>query len=224
MNVIIVKNKDEGVKKASSIISKEIKNNPKLVLGLATGSTMIPLYTELRGRNLDFSNVTTINLDEYLGLKENDKNSYHYFMKKYFFNYININKKNIFFPNPQIKKLPKINLQVLGIGVNGHIGFNEPGSKINSKLRKVKLSENTRRINSRFFGLLEKVPKYAYTLGIKEIMQSNKIILLAFGRNKSEVIRKTVKDKISNEVPASLLRKHKNVTLIIDKSAARKLK
>lgn len=234
MKVIIVKNKKESVKKAVLIISSVIKKKPKSVLGLATGRTMIPLYKELikkyKKNEIDFSKIHTFNLDEYVGLKENDKRSFHYFMNKYLFNHININKNGIYFPDSnfkkyerEIKKFGGIDLQILGIGKNGHIGFNEPGSSFQSKTRKVKLSDDTRKSNYKSFKLFRKVPKSAFTMGIKTIMNSKKIILLAFGKEKTDVVSKTINGKITTEIPASVLRKHRNITFIMDKKAAKKL-
>lgn len=235
MEIIIGKNKKESIKKAVSIISKIVKKKPKSVLGLATGNTVIPLYKELvkkyKKNEINFSKVSTFNLDEYSGLSENDKKSFHYFMNKYFFNHVNISKKNIHFPNSNFKKYEKmifasggIDLQILGIGHNGHIGFNEPGSSFNSKVRKIKLSDDTRKFNYKFFRQSKSVPKHAFTMGIKTIMNSKKIILLAFGKEKAEAIAKTIHGKITTKVPASILRKHKNVIFIIDKKASGKLK
>ena len=235
MKIIIAKSKKESIKKAVSIISRTIKKKPKIVLGLATGNTVIPLYKELvkkyKRNEINFSKVSTFNLDEYSNLSENDKRSFHYFMNKYFFNHVNISKKNIHFPDSnfekyekEIKKSGGIDLQILGIGRNGHIGFNEPGSSFHSKIRKIKLSDDTRKFNSKFFKLSKNVPKHAFTIGIKTIMNSKKIILLAFGKEKAEAIAKTIHGKITTKVPASILRKHKNIIFIIDKKAAEKLK
>ena len=235
MEIIISKSKKESIKKAVSIISNLIKKKPKSVLGLATGNTVIPLYKELikkhKKNEINFFKVSTFNLDEYSDLSENDKKSFHYFMNKYFFNHVNIDKKNIHFPGSnfgnyekEIKKLGGIDLQILGIGHNGHIGFNEPGSSFHSKTRKIKLSDDTRKFNSKFFAQSRKVPKHAFTMGIKTIMNSKKIILLAFGKEKAEAIAKTIHGKITTKVPASILRKHKNVIFIIDKKSGRKVK
>lgn len=235
MEIIIAKSKKESINKAASIISSTIKKKPKSILGLATGNTVIPLYKELvkkyKKNEINFSKVSTFNLDEYSNLNENDKKSFHYFMNKYFFNHVNISKKNIHFPGSnsekyekEIKKSGGIDLQILGIGHNGHVGFNEPGSSFHSKTRKIKLSGDTRKFNSKFFRLSKNIPKHAFTMGIKTIMNSKKIILLAFGKEKAEAIAKTIHGKITTKVPASILRKHKNVIFIIDKKAAGKLK
>ena len=226
MKLIILKDKKQVSIKAGKIVSDLIKKNPNAVLGLATGKTMIPFYKNLTKQDLDFSKIKTFNLDEYIGLKETDKKSFRYFMNKYFFNKININKKNIHFPSYNSKKYEKeikkekIDLQILGIGRNGHIGFNEPGSSFKSVTRKVKLTKNTRFVN-KLFG---RSSTHAFTMGIKTIMSSRKIILLAFGFAKADAIQKAIEGKLSEDVPASILRKHRNVTFILDERAASKLK
>lgn len=234
MKLIITSNKKEAVKKAVSIISELIKKKPNAVLGLATGKTMIPLYKKLvklyKNKKIDFSKIRTFNLDEYAGLKPTDKESYHYYMNKYFFNKININKSNTHFPSSngkkyeqEIKKVKGIDLCLLGIGQNAHIAFNEPGSSFRSTTRKIKLTKQTRKINSKFFLSAKEVPRYAYTMGIKTIMNSKKIILLAFGKKKSDAITNSIKAKITEEVPASILRKHKDAIFIIDKKSSKGL-
>ena len=216
MKLIILKNKEDIAKKASKIIINEIKRKPALVLGLATGKTMIPLYKELvkeyKRRKVDFSKVKTFNLDEYADKKQ----VYHKYMNKNLFSKVNIKKENIYFPlangakgaeyDTEIKKARGIDLQILGIGKNTHIGFNEPNSSFKSKTRKIKINN-----------------KEAYTAGISTIMKSKKIILLAFGKEKSEAIKKTLKNKVSEQVPASVLRKHKNVLVIVDEKAGKKV-
>jgi glucosamine-6-phosphate deaminase len=226
MKILVLKNKKQVSEKVADIVSNAVKKNPSSVLGLATGKTMIPVYKNLMKRDLDFSKIKTFNLDEYSGLKETDKKSFHYFMRKYFFNKININKKNIHFPNSNFKKYEneikkeKIDLQILGIGRNGHIGFNEPDSSFKSITRKVKLTKNTRFVN-KLFG---KSSEAAFTMGIKTIRGSKKIVLVAFGSKKAEIIAKTIEGKITEKVPASILRKHKDVTFILDEKVASKLK
>lgn len=234
MKLIITKDKKEAVKKAAEIISNLIIKKPDSVLQLATGSTMIPLYNELvrlyKKGKINFSKISTFNLDEYTGLKFNDKESYHYYMNKYLFNKVNIQKCNTYFPSSnkkeyekEMNKLGGIDLTILGIGINDHIAFNEPGSSFKSTTRKVRLSEATLKANSKLFPTINKIPKEAYTVGIKTIMKSKKIILLAFGLKKSEAVRKALKEPIKEEIPASILRKHNNATFIIDKEASKKL-
>ncbi len=226
MKVIVLKSKKQVSVEAVKIVSNLVKKKPDVVLGLATGKTMLPFYKILTKQNLDFSKIKTFNLDEYLGLKKTNKKSFHYFMNKYFFNKINISKKNIHFPTSNFKKYEKeikkskIDLQILGIGENGHIGFNEPGSSSKSITRKVKLAKSTTIVN-KLFG---KSPKQAFTVGVKTIFNSRKIILLAFGSEKADAISKAIDGKLSEEIPASILRKHKDVTFILDKKAASKLK
>ena len=234
MNLIVTKNKKDAIKKAAKIILDLIQKKPNAVLGLATGSTMIPLYKELiklyNKKKIDFSKVKTFNLDEYSGIKPSNKNSYHYYMNHNFFNKININRNHIHFPtgngksyDSKIKKAGGLDLCVLGIGRNGHIAFDEPGSSFKSVTRKVKLSEDTRKVNSRFFKNENQVPHFAYTMGIQTILNSKKIILLAFGNKKSDAIARAVKDKITEQIPASILRRHKYATIIIDKNAAKQI-
>jgi glucosamine-6-phosphate deaminase len=234
MKLIIEKNKKAAVKKAASMIAEIIKKKPTAVLEIATGSTMIPLYRELvkmhKKGEIDFSEVSTFNLDEYADIKFNDPESYHYYMNKNLFDKVNIKKHNTHFPSyhgklyeKEIEEVGGIDLGILGIGVNGHIAFNEPGSSFNSQTREVKLSENTIKTNSRLFPSIKKVPKDAYTVGIETIMKSKEIILLAFGSKKAEAILSAVKDPINEKSPASILRKHKNAIFILDKKAAKKL-
>ncbi len=211
MKIIIAKNKKEAVKKAVSIVKRLIDKKPDVVLGLATGSTMISLYKELarlyKKGEIDFSKIRTFNLDEYVNNKE-----FHSYMNKYLFSKVNINKQNIHFPqvtgkayDKEIKKSGNIDLCILGIGKNAHIAFNEPGSSFQSTTRKVKI-------------VSEK--KEGYSMGIKTIMNSRKIILLAFGAEKAGAVAKSLKEKISEDIPASILRKHKDATFILDKEAA----
>lgn len=234
MELIIEKSKKESVKKAAAIIAKLIKKKPNAVLEIATGSTMIPLYRELvrmyKKKEIDFSEVITFNLDEYADISFNNPESYHYYMNKNLFDKVNIKKHNTHFPSYQGKRYDKeieevggIDLGILGIGVNGHIAFNEPGSSFSSQTREVQLSDNTIKVNSRLFPSLKKVPKDAYTVGIETIMKSKKIILLAFGSKKADVIFNAIKGPITEKSPASILRKHRDVVFILDKKAAKKL-
>ncbi len=231
MKIIFLKNKKDVGKNAASIVADAVRKKSNLVLGLASGRTMIPLYRELvrlfNNMKTSFSRVRSFNLDEYSGLNGRDKTSLRYFMNKHLFNRVNIKRENIHFldgrtrdKNRECKKFEDsikdsggIDLIILGIGRNGHIGFNEPGSSFNSLTRRVKLSETTRKDNKR-------VPKYALTIGIKTIMKARKIILLASGKNKADAVGLAVKGKISKELPASVLRKHRDVIFILDKSAA----
>jgi len=179
---------------------------------------------------IDFSKVKTFNVDDYLGLSPKNKSSYTYYMNKHFFSKVNIRQENTFMPDKNIKNFGKlikkaggIDLQLLGIGINGHIGYNEPGSQINSKDRKVKLSKSTRRVNLKWFKSISEEPKYAVTMGISTILKSRKIILLADGKKKANAISKAIESPISGKTPASFLRKHKNCYFFLDKKAASKL-
>lgn len=216
MEIIIVRNKKEMAKKAALIIFDVIKTKPNAVLELATGKTMIPVYKELiklyKGKKIDFSQVSTFNLDEFAHIPFNNPKSYHYYMSKNLFNKVNIKKYNTHFPTAkgkeyenEIAKSGGIDLSLLGIGENGHIAFNEPGSSFKSKTREVK------------------IPRDVYTVGIGTIMKAKKIVLLASGVRKANAIHDTIKGLITEKLPASILRKHKNAILIVDKKAAKRL-
>ena len=237
MKLIIKKNYEEISEEAAKIIKEEINNKKIKALGLATGSTPIGVYKELikeyeQGK-IDFSEIKTFNLDEYYPITKEDKQSYHYFMHQNFFNKINLKKENINMLNGMAKnpveeckkyeeKLGENNnrLQILGIGTNGHIAFNEPGSSFNSKTRKVELSQNTIKDNSRFFENEEDVPTFALTMGLQSIMNSEKIILIATGKAKAKAVKELVEGKINRACPATILRKHKKVIVILDEEAA----
>ena len=234
MKLLILNNTKEMAEKTAAIICEEIKKKHDLILGLATGKTMIPLYKKLvyfyKKRKINFSRVRTFNLDEYFGIGKEDKKSLRYFMDINFFNKVKIKKENIHFLNGNnknwkeecrnyestIRKFNGVDLQILGIGRNGHIGFNEPGSSLKSRTRKVKLSDITLKDNGN-------VPRQALTIGIKTIIRARRIILLANGKHKADAIAKVINGKISNKIPASILKKHKEVAFIIDKGAASKL-
>jgi len=240
MIIIITKDYNELSKRAADIISIEANKKPDMKLGLATGSTPIGMYKELiklyQEKKIDFSNVEAFMLDEYYPIKKSDKNSYYYTNQK-FLNKVNIKKSNLKILDGETKNSDKFckeydkkirkdpfDLQILGVGVNGHIGFNEPGSSNNSKTRVIKLSENTRAVNSRFFKNINNVPKNALTIGIGTIMKSKKIILLANGKNKAIAIKHLTEGKIDKNWPISFLRNHKNLVVILDKEAARLIK
>ncbi|BEP29074.1 glucosamine-6-phosphate deaminase [Helicovermis profundi] len=241
MRIIITENYEEMSFKATQILASQVILKPNSVLGLATGSTPEGMYKGLikyyREKLIDFSLITTINLDEYYGIKAENEQSYHYYMNKNLFSKININKKNIHIPLSQAKDIEKecknydhliesvggIDLQVLGIGQNGHIGFNEPDIKFEARTHLVNLDKSTIEANSRFFNDSHDVPKMAISMGIKNIMQSKKIVLLASGIEKSEAIFQMVKGPITPNLPASVLQLHPDVVLIIDKKAASKL-
>ena len=239
MRVIIVKNYDSMSKLAAKFVKEELLKKPDLVLGLATGSTPLGLYKELirmhKEEGLDFSKVTTFNLDEYIGLPKNHPESYHTFMWENLFKHININPSNIYIPDGTVEDIKAhciwyeekiaekggIDLQILGIGRDGHIGFNEPGSSLASRTRIKTLARETREDNARFFGGdINKVPKYAITMGIGTIIESRKLILLASGVNKRDAIKKTVEGPITAMVPASMIQIHPRAIVIIDQEAA----
>jgi len=242
MKVKIVKTKEEMGQVAAVLIAEGMARKSPYVLGLATGSTPIPLYQALiklyKARKLDFSTTLSFNLDEYVGLKPTHDQGYRYFMNQQLFNHININKKNTFVPDGlakdicahccqyegMIKGVGGIDYQVLGIGSNGHIGFNEPGSSIGSLTRMVQLTANTIKDNSRFFKRIQDVPTKAITMGIGTVLRSKKIMLLATGANKVDVVAKAIEGPITATVPASALQLHPNVTFIITQDAAAGLK
>jgi len=228
----------EVSKKASSIIIDAIKENSHLRLGLATGDSPKLTYKYLIDaylrKEISFKNITTFNLDEYIGISPNHPQSYHYFMYEHLFNYIDILKENINLPKNSKDNIKEeieeydlnilqnqVDLQILGIGQNGHIGFNEPGSSFDNKTFVVDLDEQTRIDNSRFFDSIDDVPTQAITLGIKNIMRSKKIILIATGHSKAEAVHKMIYGKITEQLPASILQLHPDVTIILDKEAAK---
>ena len=234
MKLIITKSEKEGVKEAVSVFKEIVRKKPNAVIGFATGGTMIPFYKELakeyRKKRIDFSKIRGFNIDEFAELPPEDKNSYHYYMNTNFLGKVNLRKENMHFPSgsgkkydAEIKKAGGMDLCMLGIGENGHIAFNEPGSSFASSTRTIKLTENTRKVDSRFFRDKSRVPHHAYTAGIKTIMGARKIILLAFGEKKADAVEKSVREKVSEKVPASILRKHKDALFIIDREAAGKL-
>lgn len=241
MRLIIVKDYDEMSRKAASLVSSQINLKPDSILGLATGDTPKGMYKELvnlyENKELDFEDIKSFNLDEYYGIDENNSQSYHYFMMNNLFNYINISRENINIPNGSIKNVEEectryegkiqeaggIDLQILGIGANGHIGFNEPDLNFEAETHLVNLDEKTIEANSRFFNNKKEVPTKAISMGIKTIMHSKKIILLASGISKADVIAKAINGKITPEIPATILQLHQDVIVIIDKEAASKL-
>ncbi len=241
MRIILADNNEEMSKKAAAIVRSQIILKPDCVLGLATGDTPMGMYQELikmyENREVDFSEVTIFNLDEYCSLNRENAQSYYYYMHHNFFKYINVKEENTYIPNGtakdideecryyegQIKDKGGIDLQVLGIGANGHIGFNEPDINFEAETHLVKLDKMTIEANSRFFRSKDEVPTLAISMGIKTIMQSRMIVLLANGETKADAIYKTVKGKIRPEVPASIIQLHPNATIIIEKNAAKLL-
>lgn len=242
MRIIVCENYEEVSKKAAQMILSQVTLKPNSVLGLATGSTPMGMYENLvelnKSGDIDFSEVRTFNLDEYYNLPKNNDQSYHYFMHKNLFNHINIKPSNIHIPNGMaedinsecerydslIKESGGVDIQVLGIGNNAHIGFNEPTINFEKGTHLVELEDSTIKANSRFFDNIEDVPKKAITMGVGSIFKSKKIMLIATGENKAEAIYNTVYGKVVPEVPASILQFHNDIVLILDKDAAKLLK
>lgn len=232
MRVIKVKDYNELSEKAADLITAQVQVKPNCVLGLATGSTPIGAYQRVidlyqRGK-LDFAEVTTVNLDEYVGLDETSEQSYRYFMNHHLFDHVDIDKSKTYIPNGKaedltkeceeydrrIKELGGIDLQLLGIGANGHIGFNEPDDVFIKGTHVVDLGESTIKANARFFASEADVPRQAVTMGIASIIQAEKILLIANGEEKAQIIRKAVEGPVSPKVPASILQLHKDCTII----------
>ena len=233
MEIIRVKDAQAGGEKAFELIKAGMDRGIQ-TLGLATGSTPIPLYREMTGSDLDFSNMTSINLDEYVGLGVEDEQSYRHFMNDNLFDQKPF--KETFVPNGKAENLEAecqrydaiidahpVDIQILGIGRNGHIGFNEPGADLNGTTAVVNLTESTIEANKRFFDKVEDVPTKAISMGIASIMKGKQIILMAFGEDKAEAIYGMVKGPVTNHVPASALQNHDNVIVIVDDAAAAKL-
>ena len=238
MRVYVVEDYKKLSRKSAQIVAGQIQLKPKSVLGLATGSTPLGMYEELvkmyKEGDLDFSEVTTFNLDEYYELDKDNPESYYTYMNENLFKHVNINKDNVNIPDgmaenvdeeckryeDKIESAGRIDLQVLGIGRNGHIGFNEPNLKFEALTHLVELDEETIKDNSRFFDSVEEVPTKAISMGIKTIMQSKKIVLLANGKDKAQAIKKALTGEIKPEVPASILQLHPDITVIVDKDAA----
>lgn len=238
LSIIKVSNYDEMSKVAAEIVISAIKSNPNTVLGLATGGTPEGMYKEIvadhKTNGTSFENVTSFNLDEYVGLSGESEASYRFYMDNHLFNHVNINKGSTFVPfgiaedlnqgcldyEAKMKDLGPINLQILGIGGNGHIGFNEPGTSFDSTTHVVDLDQSTIEANARYFDSIDDVPKQAISMGISTIMRSEKIVLLASGESKLEAITALLNGQVREDMPASILRNHPNVTIIIDESAS----
>lgn len=232
---------EEVSRAGAEIIAQQIKEKKNSILGLATGSTPIGMYKELikmyQAGEVDFSDVYSFNLDEYYRIKKDNVQSYDYFMKDNLFNHINIHKNNINIPNGDVenpleecinydKKIDEvggIDLQVLGIGCNGHLGFNEPADVLSSATHLVNLTQNTIEVNARFFENINEVPTQAITLGMGHIMKAKKIILLVSGESKADIIKHLFDNEVTTQIPATLLKLHPDVTVIADKGAASKL-
>lgn len=237
MQLKTVENYEEMSRVACSVIIQRIQQLENPVLGLATGSTPEGLYKQMieqyKQKNVSFESVRTFNLDEYVGLTKENEQSYDFYMKDNLFQHIDIDQANTHLPNGVATDLEKecidyearieqaggIDVQVLGIGLNGHIGFNEPETNFSSRTHIIDLAPSTRKANARFFEDLAEVPEKAITMGIETIMQSKEILLLVSGEKKAQAVSRMIKGEISEEFPASILQKHPNVTVIGDKAA-----
>ncbi len=237
MNVYVTKNYQELSRKAANIISAQIIMKPNAVLGLATGSTPEGAYEKLvewyQKGDVDFSQITTVNLDEYKGLSGDHDQSYRYFMNKHLFNHVNIDKDSTFVPdgtiedaeeaccayNELLESVGPADLQLLGIGGNGHIGFNEPADTYEALTHCVALTESTIEANARFFESADDVPKFAYTMGIKNIMNAKTILLMASGESKANALYEALYGPITPKVPASVLQLHPDVLVVADEAA-----
>lgn len=242
MNIIRAKDYQDMSRKAANIISAQIIMKPDCVLGLATGSSPVGTYKQLiewyNKGDLDFSKVTSINLDEYKGLSPENDQSYRYFMNYNLFNHVNIDKSRTFVPdglesdsqkacdayNEIIRQQGGIDLQLLGLGHNGHIGFNEPGAAFEKETHCVDLTESTIEANKRFFASEDDVPRQAYTMGIKNIMQAKKILVVVSGEDKADILKEVLYGAITPQVPASILQLHNDVTIVADEAALSKIK
>ncbi len=233
MDLQIVNDKKTGGYVGFEIFKRALDNGAQ-VLGLATGSTPISIYDELGASDLDFSQLTSVNLDEYVGLDANHPQSYHYFMQQHLFNQkpfaqsfvpdgSNLDAESATRDYDQIIAAHPIDLQLLGLGQNGHIGFNEPGTDPESTTHKVALTESTIAANARFFDNANDVPRYAYSMGIGSILKSKQILIAAYGEAKAAAVAAMIQGPITPDVPASYLQTHPNVTVILDEAAASQL-
>jgi glucosamine-6-phosphate deaminase len=241
MEVIIQRDYEQMSKTAGKIVAELLNTKPNAVLGMATGSTPLGLYQELvrlhNEEQLDFSRVTTFNLDEYVGLGITHPQSYHYFMHKHFFQHVNIPPQNINIPSGTTSNYPAfcqwyeqritecggIDLQILGIGTDGHIAFNEPGSSLSSRTRLKTLSKQTIDDNARFFERREDVPIYSITMGVGTILDARKLVLVASGKSKANAIARAVEGPVTSMVTASAIQLHREAIVIVDRDAAANL-
>ncbi len=237
MRIVRAKDYDDMSRKAANILSAQVIMKPNCVLGLATGSTPIGTYAQLvewyNKGDLDFSNVTTVNLDEYKGLNRENDQSYYYFMNEHLFSKVNVNHERTFLPdgtekdsekacadyNQIIEDVGGVDLQLLGLGHNGHIGFNEPGDVFKAKTHCVDLTETTIKANQRFFASIDDVPRQAYTMGIQTIMQARKILVVVSGEDKAGIVKEAFFGPITPRVQASVLQLHPDVTVVADEAA-----
>lgn len=237
MKLYRAENYEHMSRKGANIVSAQVIMKPDCTLGLATGSTPVGMYRQLiswyEKGDLDFSEVRSINLDEYVGLKPDDKNSYRYFMNDNLFDHVNIDKANTHVPNGMagdiqaecdrynglLRQNGGLDMQVLGIGRNGHIGFNEPGDAFEKETCCIALTQSTLDANARYFDSVDAMPHKAITMGIKSIMQSKSILLLVSGENKAEALYNSFWGPVTPKVPASILQLHNNVTIVADDAA-----
>ncbi len=242
VNLIIAKDPTEVGKLAADIFQEIVNANPQCVLGLATGSTPLPLYRELIEREkagkINFSQVRSANLDEYKGLSGDHPQSYRYFMQENLFDHISIDPANTIVPDGlaedvdamcaeyerKIDAMGGVDIQLLGIGHDGHIGFNEPCDHFPVATHEVELEEITREANKRFFNSIDEVPTAAYTMGIGTVMAARKVLLLATGKDKAEIVKQSFFGPVTPMVPASILQFHPDVTVIVDEAAASLIK
>lgn len=236
-----MKDYGEMSRKAAGILASQIIMKPDSTLGLATGSTPIGLYDCLvegyEKGDLDFSQITTVNLDEYKGLPRENDQSYYYFMHEHLFNRVNIKPENVHLPDGTkedskvecagyealIRSMNGVDIQLLGLGHNGHIGFNEPADEFEKETHCVTLSERTIEANKRFFASADEVPKQAYTMGIGTIMRAKKILIVVSGEDKAEIVKQAFFGPVTPKVPASILQMHPDVTLVADEAALSKI-
>lgn len=241
MLVMVRKTYDAVSEEAARLVADRLHRKPDLVLGLATGSTPLGLYRALirmhKEEGLDFSKVTTFNLDEYIGLPPSHEQSYRRFMRESLFDHINLDQRFIHVPDgmandieaycdwyeERIRQAGGIDLQILGIGANGHIAFNEPGSSLGSRTRIKTLTEQTVRDNARFFGSMDDVPRYAITMGIGTIMEARELLIIAAGESKADAVKAAVEGPITAMCPASICQMHRRAYFIIDEAARSKL-
>lgn len=236
MNIVRTRDYEEMTGRAADMIFEQVNRKPDSVLGLATGSTPIGVYRQLASwcqeGVLDFSRVRTVNLDEYAGLSKDHPQSYSYFMQEHLFDHINIDPQNVHIPDGLgeetaecerydnlIRSLGGIDLQLLGLGHDGHIGFNEPEDHFPAGTHMVRLSESTIQANKRFFADESQVPRFAYTMGISDILQSRKVLMIVSGGDKAEILREAFTGPVTPRVPASILQFHNDFTLIADEEA-----
>lgn len=241
MNILIYDTQEQANKVGASIIQNIVLAKPSAVLGLATGGTPVGIYKELVEANkqglVSFKNVTTYNLDEYVGIDGDHDQSYRYYMNDHFFNHIDIDKANTHVPNGKVDDLAaecarydaeivgagQLDIQLLGIGHNGHIGFNEPEEHLSAGTHVVTLAQETRQANARYFNSMEEVPSQAITMGVATILKAKMLLLVVKGEDKADIVKQALQGPITTQCPASLLQLHPNLVVVLDKAAGSKL-